>query len=200
MVTFTVSGFPGSKSLSVALRPPVLAVAGSRKGFLSTAVSFPLVHGFHALGFSFLTGCAPGIDGCFRTVYAHGPWAPSSMVACAFENRAHRFSTARLVAYSVVPPGLSPSSALHRRTVWVVRRCGLLVLFPVNPTTGFWGKGSTLAFRTAVYNLKPVFVVSTSSPPTSPLYQIYASSLLGIVPGFWVVPHQIYVGGPCDEE
>ena len=200
MVTFSVSGFPNSQFSSVLVRPPVLTFAGSRKGSLPTAVSFPLVHGFHTLGFSFLTGCAPGIDACFRQVLAHQSWAPSSMVACAFENSALIGTHTSLAAYTVVPAGLSPASALHRRTVWMVRRCGLLVLFPVNPAIGRWGKGSILAFRTAVYNLKPVFVVSPTQPPHSPLYQVYPSSLLGIVPGFWVVPYPIYEGGPCDEE
>jgi len=84
--------------------------------------------------------------------------------------------------------------------VWVVRRAGLLVLFPADPVFGHWGKGSTLAFRTAVYNLKPVFVSAPTAPRPSPLYRIFPANLLGIVPGFWVVPHQIYKGGPCDEE
>ena len=82
----------------------------------------------------------------------------------------------------------------------MVRHCGLLVLFPADPVFGYWGKGSTLAFKTAVYNLKPVFVSASSAPRPSPLYRIFPSSLFGIVSGFWVVPHQIYEGGPCDEE
>ena len=82
----------------------------------------------------------------------------------------------------------------------MVRRCSILVLVPIDPETGRWGRGSTLAFLTAVYNLKPVFVASPIPPLHSPLYRIFPSSLFGIVPGFWTVPHQIYAGGPCDEE
>ena len=122
------------------------------------------------------------------------------MVACAFENRARKVDAEGLLGIPVVPLGLSPAAALHRRTVWMVRRCGLVVLFPADPVFGHWGSGSTLAFRTAVYNLKPVFVSAPSAPKPSPLYNIYPASLFGIVPGFWIVPHQIYKGGPCDEE
>ena len=82
----------------------------------------------------------------------------------------------------------------------MVRRCSLLVIFPYDPETGRWGGGSSLAFRTAAYNLKPVFVSSLAPPPRSSLYRMFPASLFGIVPGFWTVPHQIYPGGPCDEE
>jgi len=73
----------------------------------------------------------------------------------------------------------------------MVRNCGLLVLFPAD-----WGRGSTLAFRTALYNLKPVFCASPTAPPLSPPYRIFPASLFGIVSGFWVVPE----GGSYDEE
>ena len=82
----------------------------------------------------------------------------------------------------------------------MVRRAGLLALFPSDSGLGHWGKGSTLAFRTAVYNLKSVVVSAPTVPRSSPLHRIYPADLLGIVPGFWVIPHQIYEGGPCDEE
>jgi hypothetical protein len=82
----------------------------------------------------------------------------------------------------------------------MVRHSGLLVLLPADPVFGRWGKGSTVAFKTAVYNLKPAFISAPSAPRRSPLYRIFPSSLFGIVSGFWVVPHQIYEGGPCDEE
>ena len=32
------------------------------------------------------------------------------------------------------------------------------------------------------------------------LYHIIPASLFGIISGFWVVPHPVYEGGPCDEE
>jgi hypothetical protein len=178
----------------------VVAFAGSRRGSLPHSVSSSIVHAFHALDLSLLTGCASGIDECFRRAMAHKPFEQHAMVACAFESRARKVDAEGLLGIPVVPVGLSPSAALHRRTVWMVRRCGILVLFPADPVFGHWGKGSTLAFRTAVYNLKPIFVSAPSAPKPSPLYNIYPASLFGIVPGFWVVPHQIYKGGPCDEE
>ncbi len=197
MYTFSVAG-PNSRRFQI--RPPVVAFAGSRRGSLPDSVTSPLVHSFHSLGLSLLTGCASGIDGCFRRVMVQKPFEGHSMVACAFESRARRFDAEGLLGVPVVPVGISPAAALHRRTVWMVRRCGLLVLFPAHPVFGHWGKGSTLAFKTAVYNLKPVFAAAPTAPQPSPLYGIYPASLFGIVPGFWVVPQPIYEGGPCDEE
>ena len=198
MVTFTTS--PHSDGLTFQVRGSVAVFAGSRYGNVPESISRPVIHCLHALGFTFMTGCAPGVDQSFRCVLASPRYAQDSLIACAFDSRAHRFSTPDLLAVTVVPSGLSPAAALHRRTVWMVRRSSLLILFPENPRTGRWGRGSLLAFHTAVYNLKPVFVVSHSTPPASPLYHIIPAFLFGIVSGFWVVPHPVYEGGPCDEE
>ena len=200
MYTFSVSNSAEPTVRCFKVRPPVVAFAGSRRGSLPHSVTLSVVHAFHALDLSLLTGCASGIDGCFRLAMAQEPFEDHSMVACAFESRARRVGAEGLLGISVVPDGLSPAAALHRRTVWMVRRCGLLVFFPADPVFGHWGRGSTLAFRTAVYNLKPVFCASPTAPRPSPLYEIYPASLFGIVSGFWVVPHPIYQGGPCDEE
>lgn len=100
------------------------------------------------------------------------------MVARAFEHRARRIDAQGLLGIPVVPVGLSPA----------------------DPVFGYWGKGPTLAFRTAVYNLKPVFVSAPAAPKPSPLHWIFSSALLRIAPSFWIIPHQIYEGGPCDEE
>ena len=196
MYTCTVF-FPfDSSGLQLQLRPQVVAFAGSRRGSLPESVTSSLVHAFYALGLSLLTGCARGIDGCFRRVMAQHPFEQHSMVACAFAGRTRKFDSEGLFSASVVPSGLSPAAALHRRTVWMVRHCGLLVIFPSDPLSGRWGRGSTLAFRTALYNLKPVFCASPTAPPPSPLYRVYPDSLFGIVSGFWVVPE----AGSCDEE
>ena len=195
MYTCSVSSVSNPTGLQFPVRPQVVAFAGSRRGSVPEAVTTTLVHAFYALDLTFLTGCATGVDGCFRRVIAKRPFEQRSMVACAFENRARRFESHGLPAFTVVPDGLSPAAALHRRTVWLVRSCGLLVLFPSDPEFGRRGKGSTLAFRTAVYNLKPVFTVSPTAPRPSPLYRIFPASLFGIVSGFWVVP----AGGPFDE-
>ncbi len=197
MYTFSVTG---QKDRCFQVRVQVVVFAGSRRGSLPDSVTIPLTHAFHALDFSLLTGCAPGIDACFRRIMAKEPFGQQSVVACAFESRALRLEGSGLIGIPVVPPGLSPVAALHRRTVWMVRRCGLLVLFPADPVFGRWGKGSILAFNTAVYNLKPIFVSAPSAPRRSPLYRIFPSLLFGIISGFWVIPYQIYKGGPCDEE
>ena len=195
MYTCSVSSVSNPVELQFPVRPQVVAFAGSRRGSLPEAVTASLVHAFYALDLTFLTGCATGIDGCFRRVIARRPFEQRSMVACAFESRAKRFVSVGIAAFTVVPDGLSPAAALHRRTVWMVRSCGLLVLFPSDPVFGRWGKGSTLAFRTAVYNLKPVFAATPAAPRPSPLYRIFPASLFGIVSGFWVIPE----GGPDNE-
>ena len=123
------------------LHPQVVAFAGSRHGSLPDPVTEAVVNVFYAFDFTFLTGCASGIDGCFRRVLRHRPYTKRSMVACAFESRARRFDSRGLAEFAVVPDGLSPAAALHRRTVWMVRNCGLLVPFPADPVFGHWGKG-----------------------------------------------------------
>ena len=94
---------------------------------------------------------------------------------------------------------LSPKAALRRRTLWLVKRSCLVVLVPEDPTTGQWGRGSRLVFRAALDQLKPVFVICSSSPKEAEHYRVVHSCLYG-VKGFWVVPHPISDGGPCDEE
>jgi hypothetical protein len=81
------------------------------------------------------------------------------------------------------------------RTV-CVRRASLLVLCPVDPLTGKWGKGSTLA----LYNLKPVFVAADQPTDPIPSYLVDAGSLCGLVPGVRTLPYPEEEGGVCDDE
>ena len=60
-------------------------------------------------------------------------------------------------------------------------------------------RGSRLVFRAALDQLKPVFVICSSCPKGSDHYRVIVSYLYG-AQGFWVVPHTISDGGPCDEE
>ena len=198
MVTFSTSSSLEGQQFQV--RGRAAAFASSRYADVPENISRPVIHCLHTYQFTFMTGCAAGVDKSFRQVLTSPPYAKDSLIACAFDSRAHQFSTQELLAVTVVPVGLSPAAALHRRTVWMVRRSSVLVVFPENPNNGRWGRGSSLAFRTAVYNLKPVFVAAKSPPSSSPLYRITAASLFGIVSGFWVVPHPVFEGGPCDEE
>ena len=193
MVTFSVP----RTSISFRVRPQAVAFAGSRNGVVHRDTAAALVEGFLHLGFGFLTGCAPGIDRCFRSAFALNKDAGErSIVACAFEDRARRFTVGEIFASTVVPNGLSPAAALHRRTVWVVRHCSLLVLFPDNPVTGSWGRGSGLAFNTARHNLKPVFLVTSNPPKPLADESVCPSNLFGVLDGFWVVP----AGGSDEEE
>ncbi len=90
---------------------------------------------------------------------------------------------------NVTAEGFQPKVALRQRTLWMVKRAGLLVLFPDDPATGTWGRGSTLAFRAAVDQRKPVFVVTRNPPAQSPSYRLVPARLWDLVDGYWVFPH-----------
>ena len=76
----------------------------------------------------------------------------------------------------------------------------MVILFPGNPFDNLsWGKGSSLVFKAALYQLKPVFVVCSCPPEDSPYYMVLSSTLYG-VSGYWVVPHPVSDGGLCDDE
>ncbi len=147
MVTFSLA-HTDTQAAPAAFRVPArsVAFAGSRNGSVTPSVASRLVDGFLRLGFGFSTGCASGVDRCFcTTLAANRQAAEKTIIACAFPERARRFSVGEVFATTVVPPGLSVAAALHRRTVWMIRRCSLLVLVPDNPSTGRWGPGSRLA-------------------------------------------------------
>ena len=197
MITFTVPRRSSLHPLSFRVHPQSVAFAGSRNGAVHRETASALVEGFAHLGFGFLTGCAPGIDRCFRSAFASNKEvAERAIVACAFEDRARRFTVGEIFASLVVPAGLSPAAALHRRTVWIVRHASLLVLLPENPAIGSWGRGSRLAFTTARHNFKPVFLVTSNPPKPLAGESVCPSSLFGVLDGYWVVP----AGGSDVEE
>ena len=196
MLTRSIPCPVDSEPIKLHTRANVVAFAGSRYGIVPRGTATAIVAGFHQRGYWFLTGCASGIDACFRSAFmVSSEVAERSIVACAFEDRACRFSVGEMYASVVVPQGLSPATALHRRTVWIVRHSSLLVLFPDDPRTDRWGRGSRLAFSTARYNLKPVFLVTARPPKLSVGESIHASNLFGVVDGYWVIP-----AGGCDDE
>ena len=194
MVTFSVPLKNGKakKFFNFKVEPVSVMFAGSRHGTIPDKVSSLLVSAFGGLGFSFITGCASGVDSCFRRALINSGYKDSSVIACAFKDRADKFKG--LLPLYVVPEGLPPRVALAKRTLWMTNRCSLLVLFPSDPI----GRGSALAFKSAIYNNKPVFVVSDTKPKESALYSVYPSSLFGVVQGFWAVP-PIYQNGLCYE-
>ncbi len=162
--------------------------AGSRYLEVPRSTCRDLVQQFANHGFSFLVGCADGVDRSFRRALASSPYKDRCFVACAFPNRVNSPYSYGLFASVVVPKNLTPKAALHRRTIWMVKRCSMAVLFPENPLNQSWGKGSSLVFRASRYNLKPVFVVCSNPPESSIHYRVLSSSLFGVVEGYWVVP------------
>ena len=201
MVTFSVptrKDAAGRFVFRVSARAVLLA--GSRHGTVTGETAAALVSRLTEAGFGFLVGCASGIDAAFRTTVSQNADArETAFIACAFPRRAHENEEAGLTAGLVVPQGLSAAAALHRRTVWLVKRSVMLVLFPDDPRTGRWGRGSGLAFRSALLQLKPVFVVTARRPAESAHYRVIPDTLYGLVDGYWVVPHPTAFG-TCDEE
>ncbi len=201
MVEFSVPGVAGSREgFRFSVSGHMVLVAGSRHLEVDGRTCRDLLEGFHLAGFHFFLGCARGVDKSFRKALAESPFREEGFVACAFQSRALRERSRGLYAQLVVPEGLAPAAALRRRTLWMVRRCSLVVLLPESPLNGIWGPGSKLVFRSAMYHLKPVFVVSRKAPKASVHYRVLASDLFGVVRGFWVVPHLLKEGGLCDEE
>ena len=201
MVTFTVPATTNHKKsekgqFRFAVPTSGVVLAGSRNREVPEAVCSRLVETFGSHGFSFLIGCARGADRSFRKALSGSPWEGKTLVACAFQSRTGKQHSFGLYASKVVPDNLPPKAALHRRTVWMVKRCCMLVLFPEDPTTGTWGKGSSLAFRTAMYHVKPVFVATEKPPKKSIHYRVVPDVLFGFVSGYWVVP----LGVPVSEE
>ena len=60
-------------------------------------------------------------------------------------------------------------------------------------------RAASRAYRAALDQLKPVFVVTKHPPAESSHYHLVPSSYFGIVDGYWVVPHPVSAG-TCDEE
>jgi len=199
MVSFQVSEPQARAVLRFSVQEAGVLVAGSRHRTVPQAVCRGLVEGLGSQGFAFLVGCAQGVDRSFRQALSESRYAESTLVGCAFRSRVRALSGYGLASCWVVPPGLSPKAALRRRTLWLVKRCCLALLFPEDPLRGSWGPGSRLVYRACLDQLKPLFVVCSTPPRSSEHYRVAGSSLYGVA-GFWVVPHPIQDGGPCDDE
>jgi hypothetical protein len=204
MVTFSVSvrqpqGHGVPQSLRFSVPEAGVLLAGSRNREVAQLTCRTLIQGLAEAGFGFLVGCAPGVDRSFRKALSVSPYTDRTLVGCAFGSRQRSVGNYGLSACLVVPEGLSPKAALRRRTLWLVKRACLVILFPEDPTTGQWGRGSRLACRATLDQLKPVFVVCSEKPKDSEHYQVAGSCLYG-VQGYWVVPHPISESGTCDDE
>jgi hypothetical protein len=156
--------------------------AGSRHLSVNRQVCNDLINRFGKLGFSFVTGCAKGVDESFRLALADTDYKDLTTVACAFESKVKKYLGAfKLYAVSKTLP---PRTALAKRTLWMTSHCSMLVLFPSVPI----GKGSALAFKSAVKNKKPVFIAVDKKPTESKYYRVFKSSLFGVVNGYWCIP------------
>ena len=115
-------------------------LAGSRNLHLPETMCTDLLHAFSEHGFSFFVGDATGVDRCFREAIAGTSLQEKTLVACAFTRRREYSFSKRLLATKVVPDNLFPKAALHRRTVWMVKRCCMVLLFPEDPAHRQMGK------------------------------------------------------------
>jgi hypothetical protein len=141
------------------------------------------------IGFSCSTGCATGIDESFRKAFSvEFSETKPDLVACAFEKRTLESQELGVPCSYVAKPYMYPHEALRFRTKWLVEQCSLLVLFPDDPKTGNWGKGSKLAFHTAKRLGKPSFVVSAKPPVDDPETITQEANLFGLFSGIWVIP------------
>jgi len=185
---------------SVAVNATSIMFAGSRNLNLQHNTCLLCLFIFANLGFSFYIGCAKGVDQAFRKALAQSPYYKKGFVACAFKDRTSLQHTYGLYAQLVVPADLHPKAALHKRTLWMVQKSAMLFLFPDDPVTSRWGKGSTLAFNSALLNLKPVFVSTQHDIPRSTRYKIIPGCFCGEIPGYWVLPYSTYTGGDFKNE
>ena len=183
-----------------AVRIPVegqaVLFAGSRYGDVAGGVCRELIAGFGRRGCCFLVGCADGVDRSVREAVAESRYVEKCFVACAFGRREGEIRKAGLFAQVVVSPALTAKAALHRRTLWMVRRSALIILFPERPSDRRWGKGSQLVYRSALYQLKPVFVVTQRAPKVPVYYRVIKGRLFGVVEGYWAVA----TDGQCGDE
>ncbi len=174
---------PVTKQLyNFATQGHTIMFAGSRHLSLQESVCYNLLSQFSSLGARFLTGCARGIDASFRQAFFDMGFQNTSFVGAAFNRSAAKCD---VPAKKVVPNGLNPAVALAKRTVWLVNETDVLILFPSNPI----GKGSALAFKTAIQKNKPVFIVQEQKPASSDDYEVFQSSLFNVITGWWVLPH-----------
>ena len=175
-------------------------LAGGRSYEVGERTCRDILGGLARLGLGYYIGCGAGVDAGFRRALSHSPWRKDAWVACASRRRAWAARGLGLDAYVVVPRGLSPEVARYRRTLWMVRRCALAILFPDCRQDGTWGAGSRLVFRSALANLKPVFVVTERQPVVPAAYHVLPADLFTAVRGFWVVADPYGDGGTCDDD
>jgi len=173
---------------------PIVMFAGSRCGFVPKKITETLVSALAKEGFTFLVGCAKGIDYSFRLALSKCNMHKRSFVACAFVGRADIRNSLGLPAYLAVPEFMTPKAALHMRTVYLVDKTAIAIVFPDNPHTNIWGRGSKLVIRECIKKGKPVFVVSNKILEESQEYKILPSTLYGTITGYWILSKLRFAG------
>jgi len=201
MVTFCVPQVEGGCGVfRFAVAGCTAMLAGSRDYEVGEQTCCDILGGLARLGLGFYVGCDCGVDESFRRALSRSPWREDAWIACASARRAWAARRLGLDAFVVVPRGLSPEIARYRRTLWMVRRCALAILFPDCRQDGKWGSLSRLVFRSALANLKPLFVVGERCPAVPAAYHVLPAELFAAVQGYWVVADPYYGDGDtCDD-
>ncbi len=201
MVTFCVPRAErGCAAFRFAVSGCTALLAGSRGYEVGEQTCRDILGGLARLGLGFYVGCDSGVEESFRRALSHSPWRKDAWIACASRRRAWAARSLGLDAYVVVPRGLSREVARYRRTLWMVRRCALAILFPDCRQDGTWGSGSRLVIRSALANLKPLFIVGERRPVVPAAYHVLPADLFAAVRGFWVVADPYGDGGTCDDD
>lgn len=164
----------------------VVGFGGSRHGYVQEADM--LVAALAQRQVSFVVGCASGVDFSFREALV--AFASRTTIYCAFPAQEAKFTAHGFSEFCTIACAVSPAAALHRRTVNMVWACTHLVLFPDNPRTGAWGRGSRLAFNTAIERRKRIFVATSKPLPFvgNGSIRVSCTSLFGVVSGYLVEP------------
>ena len=171
--------FPLQKGSTVLL-------AGSRNQTVSSQVYRDLVGGFGRLGFSFIVGDANGADASFRSALAESEYQDKSFVACCYAYRVPKISG--LSCGLVVPDSVHPRQAPRVRTLYMVDRSAMAIVFADDPKTDSWGKGSTVCINACIKQGKPVFVVTSHRPEAFDTHHVLPTSLFGAIRGYFIVP------------
>jgi hypothetical protein len=101
MVQFSVpvsKALTGKRFFRFSVTPNAVLLAGSRHGLVPDKTAQDMVYALARLGFSFLTGCARGVDQCFREALSHAELWDQTFVACAYPYRIQRHLDAGLFA------------------------------------------------------------------------------------------------------
>ena len=83
-----------------------LMLADSRHFEVDGQTATSLIKAFGSLGFSFMTGCANGVDASFKKALSYSDYKEKSIIACAFKKRVKEDDC--LLSLFVVPEGLPP--------------------------------------------------------------------------------------------